>query len=228
MKRITYLFLLLLLTSCRESPTLEPNYFSTKFSVCNESLSICNSATGDYCLFGMKWGEGNNFATTGVNVLGPKIPGGTVTYSLHEKAETVSNHRQVDVPTQSFAELPSCAKGDITQAFRDWSRMANIQFEELPEDSESDIKIFVAEVSTRGNGFPNFSSPPCQVLAGHVILSPAYTSDCEVFYAYVLHEIGHVLGLGHSSANNIMGSISGNLDGLKAGDIAGIRQIYGE
>jgi len=39
---------------------------------------------------------------------------------------------------------------------------------------------------------------------------------------------GSDLGLGHSAGDNVMGSISMNRDGIQEGDIAGIRQIYGE
>ena len=106
--------------------------------------------------------------------------------------------------------------------------MANIQFEELPSDSDSDIKIFVADIISNGVGFTNFDVAPCIDLAGQITLDPGYTDDCELFYLYVLHELGHVLGLGHSSQDNIMGLISTTFDGLQEGDIEGLRQIYGE
>ena len=57
---------------------------------------------------------------------------------------------------------------------------------------------------------------------------PDFTDDCQVFSAYVLHEIGHVLGLEHSLRENIMGSIRRSLVGLQEGDIEGIQKIYGE
>ena len=212
--KIKYISLILLLVCCSEKQE-DISFSSSKFEDCNELLYNCNNARGDYCLFGFKWGMGNNFLNVGVNVEGPKIKGGIVSFSFQESPNRVSNHSEVDVPTLSFDQLPACgAKENIRRAFRDWSRVANIQFDELPEDSESDIKIFVAKVLTRGNGFPNFTSSLCQQLEGYVILSPDYTSDCQIFYAYVLHEIGHSLGLGHSSEDNLMGSIKTNLDGL--------------
>ena len=222
-----YLFLFILIISCREKEEVSTPALP-KFANCNNELSSCNDKIGGYCLFGFKWGEGNNFSAVGVDVEGPKMAGGKVTYSFQESPTTVSNHRQDDVPTVPFNNLPFCAKEKIRNAFIDWSSVANIEFEELSIDSESDIKIFVADISTRGNGFPNLTSTLCQQLAGHLILSPAYTSDCQIFYAYALHEIGHTLGLGHSDGENLMGSINTNLEGLKVGDIAGIRQIYGE
>lgn len=224
MKKILHLSILIFLISCTDGESPDPD----KFEECNSMLLHCTDLIGEYCLFGFKWGDGNNFAGIGQDAQGPKIPGGTVSFSFQELPNVVSNHLEVDVPTQSFAELPVCAKEKIRIAFNDWSSVANIQFEELEEDSESDIKIFVSDVTTYGNGFPNYALSPCTEIAGHVILSPKYTTDCEVFYAYALHEIGHCLGLGHSSEENLMGSIRTNLGGLKDGDIKGIKQIYGE
>ena len=233
MKYIVYLLIIISTFSCSGSDDdngvlccsvpVEEN----PFEICNSSLPTCDFE-GEYCLFGFKWGEGNDFANTGLDAEGPKISGGTISFSFQELPNMVSNHRQLDFPTVSFDELPGCAKELIRESFEDYSRVADIQFEELAEDSEADIRIFVAPVSTCGNGFPNYSSQPCQELAGNIILSPNFTTDCNVFHSYFLHELGHTLGLGHSSTDNIMGSINTNLDGLKEGDIKGIQQIYGE
>ena len=221
MKSTVQILLLVLFFGCSDSIDSIDRY-----AECNSSLPRCD-VTGEYCLFGYKWGEGNDFSNTGINVTGPQMAGGLVSYSFQESPTTVSNHRQRNVPTLSVEELPSCAKEKIRAAFTAWSNVANIQFEELPDDSDSDIKIFVAPVTTCGNGFPNYTSSPCNEIAGQLTLSPNVTENCDVFYSYVLHEIGDTLGLGHSARNNIMGSIQGN-DGLQEGDIKGIREIYGE
>jgi len=79
---------------------------------------------------------------------------------------------------------------------------------------DSDIKIYVADITTRGNGFPNLTSSLCQQLTGHLILCPNFTIDCRIFHLYVLHKLGHVLGLGHASSESVMAAISGRFDGL--------------
>ena len=158
MKNTFYLFLTLSIISCSKSSDNDISEANNSpFEECINSLPNCN-LRGEYCLFGFKWGEGNDFASTGNDVEGPKIPGGTVTYSLQELPNFVSNHEQVDLPTLSFDELPDCAKSVINGGFILYSTYANIQFEELPDDSDSDIKIFVAEVNTCGNGIPNFNT----------------------------------------------------------------------
>ena len=221
-----YLLLILLAIACSDPPEGLP-YESSEFVPCNDSLSMCDF-TGDYCLFGLKWGGDNDFSNVGPNAAGPQVSGGIISYSFQERPSEVSNHRQVGVPTQSFDMLPACAKEKIRMAFDSWSSVADLQFTELEDDQDADIEIYVAFISTGGAGFPNYTSTLCQQLAGHVILSPKYTEECDIFEAYVLHEIGHALGLGHSSTENLMGSINTNLGGLKPGDIEGIRQIYGQ
>ncbi len=61
-------------------------------------------------------------------------------------------------------------------------------------------------------------------IGGRQIISLA--SGCTT--GNTIHEIGHALGLGHSSGENLMGSINTNLEGLMTGDIKGIQAIYGE
>lgn len=201
--------------------------------VCNQVLidSGCGSLSGDYCLFGLKWGAGNNFEPTGANVAGPRLSGGLVTFSLQENAPEISNHQEQNLSTQSFTALPECSKDSIRAAFQKWSSVADIQFQELPEDSDADIRIYVADVMSGGNGFPNYSDETCQVLSGQVILDPTISEarTCDRFYLYALHEIGHALGLGHAVAGNVMSPGSGRrgVNELQPGDIEGIRQIYG-
>ena len=227
MKR--FLILALFFYSCNQSSESIP-FASDKYLSCNSIVGeSCPDREGDYCLFGFKWGDANDFYPRGIESSGPEIAGGVLTYSFHENAISVSNHRQEHVPALSFSSLPSCAREQITQAISDWGDVADISFHELSDDSEADIEIYAADVITGGSGFPRFVSSPCNELAGQMILSPTYTRNCRVFYRYVLHEFGHILGLGHSDPTNIMGTSLRNstLDVLQAGDSLGLLEIYG-
>ncbi len=228
-KKFAVLFIVALICNSCSDPE-EVVSSENPFAACVQFLGErCTALEGDYCLFGFKWGSESSFSTTGKDAEGPQKSGGTVTYSFQESQTTVNTHKELGVPTQSFSALESCAKGKIHRALRDWSTFANIEFEEQVDDSDSDIKFFVADVSTGGLGIPNINISNCGAIAGHVILSPKFTINCDVFYLYVLHETGHALGLGHSSSGAIMGVDVANtpFTGLQSGDIAGIRQLYG-
>ncbi|MEM6299208.1 MAG: matrixin family metalloprotease, partial [Bacteroidota bacterium] len=106
-----------------------------------------------------------------------------------------------------------------------------IEFEELPENSESDIKFYVADIIQSGIGYPNYTDFLCGELAGNVLIqSNLSINECEAFYLFALHETGHTLGLGHVTTSNIMSPNFFELDlqGLQRGDISGIKAIYGE
>ena len=204
---------------------------STQFSTCNSALSACSQGSGKYCLFGFKWGAENEFSLAGFDVEGPREAGGTVTYSFQNGSDALHTHRQVNVETKPFDDLPDCARDQIRRAMNDWAAVASVDFEEMPEGTDSNIRFFAADIFQSGIGYPNFSAGRCGTFSGNVILNPnsRYTT-CELFYNFVLHEVGHALGLGHVDSDNVMNAqqLFEHEDGLRSGDIEGIQALYGE
>lgn len=158
-------------------------------------------------------------------------PGGEISYSFQESNGLVNTHAQIDLPSQSFDELAPCAKDEIRNALATWSEVADISFVEEPQNSGSEIRFFVADIRQSGVGFPNFPEDPCNIMGGDMVIqTDLWTEDCEEMYLFFLHEIGHVLGLGHVGSANIMNasfSVFKELDGLASGDIRGIQELYG-
>lgn len=234
MKRLYFFILcILILVECRNDAcdlAYCIDHGSDRFLACSELQNACQPI-GDYCLFGFKWGTENEFSANGEETQGPQTPGGTVSYSFQKSALFVDNHRQENVPTLSFDLMPSCTEELVERAFEEWAQHANIQFEKMPDDNVSDIRIYVADSFRAGLGYPNFDNDDCNSIGGQILFNPNdlhFNHECGNFYLLALHEIGHVLGLGHSSSNNVMGFTTESFEGLQAGDIRGIQQIYGE
>lgn len=222
--------LVTLLASCSEDiPVINQ---SSKYAECNAALEACaGSPPGEYCLFGYKWGDQKSFTETGPGAQGPKASGGRITFSFQGKNGNVNTHRQINVPSESWDEILPCAQLAIRAAIFQWQEVADITFEELPANSESDIRFFAAGILQSAVGFPNYSEAPCNLLSGDVIFDAnSKEKSCIGFYINALHEVGHVLGLGHVDSNNIMaaGQSKFSLNGLQPGDIEGVQQIYGE
>ena len=215
-----------------EKPNNSPLNLSDQFIECNDNLQTCNASFGSYCLFGLKWGVTNPIPFSGPNVVGPKESGGTITFSFQEQHGLVNTHAQINLPSESFDNLPACAKTEIKNALAAWATEANLDFEQMPDNSDSDIKFFVADIRQSGIGYPNYSDDYCRALAGMVVIKKDLSiSNCNTLYNFFLHEIGHVLGLGHVNTNNIMNSdfsVFNSFNGLQAGDKLGIIQLYGD
>lgn len=229
-KRILLLAVGLLLVSCDSGEERQQGITSSQFSVCNNLLSACNQGNGSYCLFGYKWGNTNQFSPSGFDVEGPRETGGSVTFSFQNASNELNTHRQIDVAVRPFNELLDCARDQVRKAMNDWAAVSGIEFVEMAEGSDSDIRFFAADIVQSGIGYPNYEEGRCGAFSGNVIIKPnSRFSTCELFYRFVLHEIGHALGLGHVNSTNIMNPEILELhDGLQPGDIEGIRALYGE
>jgi len=194
-------------------------------------VTDCRNGSGNYCLNGFKWGNTNPLPIAGENIQGPQEPADTVTFSFQEENGVVNTHAQVDLPSRSFELLPTCVRSEVMNALDSWSSVANIAFKELPDNSESDIRFFVADIRQSGVGFPNFPDSPCNIMGGDLVIQTnIWTTNCDILRNFFLHEIGHVLGLGHVGTVNIMSSdftIIEDLEGLQSGDVEGIIQLYG-
>ena len=84
----------------------------------------------DFELFGTKWGAGSPFAG-GTDVTGPRLPGGTVTYSfMADGVDLAADTRAVgdNVAITSLGTFAPCFLDEIELAFGAWSAVADILF----------------------------------------------------------------------------------------------------
>lgn len=204
---------------------------SSQFAICNTLLAECVDGDGDYCLFGFRWGGVNPTTDAGYNAEGPQGPGAIMSYSFQERNGILNTHAQIDLPSLSFDRLPACAKDEIRNALAAWSAVAQLEFEEMPNNSETDLKFYVAEIRQSGIGYPNYVDPACTDMAGQIVIQADLDlGGCDALRNFFMHEIGHSLGLGHVRTTNIMSSdftVIESLNGLQEGDIQGAVQLYG-
>lgn len=106
-----------------------------------------------------------------------------------------------------------------------WQAIANITFVEKPGPDKTDVTIIKSDISQSGIGYPAYVGEPCSEIAGFLVLGSNY-SYYNYKFSLALHEIGHVLGLGHVTSENVMNP-NRTFQQLQPGDIAGIQSIYG-
>ncbi len=220
-----FLITILFLTACGDSDDSSPE--------CLPNLSVCNSE-GRFCTFGSKWGEDRIFSPAGNNTPGPGTTGGVVTYSFQDEGIELNFNDEMIISRDFDVHQIGCGKDMIREAFAAYSAVANIDFSEEPSSPNSDIRIFagIVEGSSRNGDITAFGIPPragsCVASSG-TMLFDSQTGSCHEFFLLALHEIGHALGLGHPGEGNIMspGPPDLTFTGLRAGDIEGIRSIYG-
>ncbi len=136
----------------------------------------------------------------------------------------------------------------IREAFAAWEAVANIDFVETTDSTNAGIRFgwdaidgpfrVVGEASYFGVSDNNFSTaaPRYSITKAEIRFDTAETwsasktppVNVSSLYSVALHEIGHAIGLAHSTdLQTIMYPTNTGLSALGTGDIDGIRVIYG-
>jgi predicted Zn-dependent protease len=181
-------------------------------------------------------------AVTGVPWLDP----GHLTLSFAPDGTRIAAH-QSNLFDALDAQTPTADwQREILRAFQTWASHANVNVSFEPDSGAEfgtpgptqgdarfgDIRIGARPMSAE---VLSVSVPHDPFLsgtwAGDVLLNSSYAfdaSDADLF-STMLHEAGHVLGLGHSAdPNSVMFSHANRVHtGLSAGDIAAIQALYG-
>lgn len=126
----------------------------------------------------------------------------------------------------------------VRSAFDAWEAVSLIDFVEVPDDFDVNIRIGDIEI----DGFPMPGETTTLGTAQSWTISQIYVAaqvyfdvdayeDRATYYQVALHEIGHAIGFDHSNnPADTMYFLSNpeNASGrLSAGDIAGVQQLYG-
>jgi len=198
------------------------------------------TAPEDFVTAGGKWGPSGTFGTTG----------GTVTWSI--VGAGASNTTGFEFFSGTTVAMSSFLSFDftavLTQAFAAWSAFADVNFVQVA-DGGGDMGTGLSAMIRIGGGFID-GRPP----SGTSVLARAYSPvtagnaqnfansgdmvfdsgegtfwTASSFLAVATHEIGHALGLRHTSvAGSLMEPFySPSITSPQADDIAGIRTIYG-
>lgn len=178
-----------------------------------------------YLISGQKWGDPTGYTS-----------GGQVTWSFATTVgDLISFDYQITEP--EFRNL-------IRDAFATWEAYLDIDFVEVSDSSSVDIRLgwdaIDGQSGTLGEAIYTYqytTSEYDSLTQAEIRFdwAESWTSDedytggiYENFYAVALHEIGHALGLGHSTdPNTLMYAYLSTQTDLTASDILGGQIIYG-
>ena len=163
----------------------------------------------------LKWGD----TTLGT-------PSGTITWSV-DYGDALNF-----APGYSQADFDAA----LISAFDAWENVASIDFQMVPFGDPADVVVGAASLGgAAGIAEYTFDGNPglSEIFSGTVTFNSDLTwtpygqPGGVDFFAVALHEIGHIIGLGHvNDTSEIMNPVI-YADDLGSGDIAGAQFLYG-
>ena len=188
------------------------------------SLPQDEHGTGAYNLNGVRWE---------IDPLVHQV-GSTVTWSI-ATTNFLADYVSFDafITNQAFEDV-------IRAAFDAWELVTNIDFIETSDSASVDVRIGYEDLDGAGGtlGVANYSWDYTDTLVEsfisfdlsetwHFLTTPSGSGTSA--YLVALHEIGHVLGIGHSSdSGSVMAPyLNSSLTGLTQDDILAVQAIYG-
>jgi Ca2+-binding RTX toxin-like protein len=171
-----------------------------------------------FILTGPKWGS----STYGTGI--------TVTWSFADfnldpqLAETYGGYPDFD------ATITGSFRDTVRSIFQAWDALTGINFVEVADSTSSQIRVGQNGIDGSGG---KIALATCWTNGGGSIIQATIEFDSDafndpnVFYLAGLHELGHVIGLGHSSSSaDLMFPIISGQRGLSVDDIRGARTLY--
>lgn len=123
----------------------------------------------------------------------------------------------------------------LQAAFDTWETVASIDFQMVASGSPADVTVTSADLGgAAGLAYFRFEDTPglSRILEGEITFNTLlnwapFGSGGADFFAVALHEIGHIIGLGHVNDPNEIMNPTVFADSLGPGDIAGAQFLYG-
>ena len=196
---------------------------------------------------GSKWGAGTLYSP-GVDANGPRLPGGTVTYSFMASGVSMGSHSGPSLALTSLPGYQACFLSEIRDAFSAWSAVANIQFVEVPDNGVPfDAAGALGDIRIGAHAFDGawgvlahaYFPPPGGVSAsGDIHFDRDESWSCSAGPGVIgvgvvaTHEIGHAIGLNHETRLERTALMNPYYNPniasmLLADDISGAAALYG-
>lgn len=215
------------LSGCEDD---EPEVLQASAMECTDHLFECSEfENNSYCLLGARFGGNGTEFGIGPEADGQMSPGGEITWAFAREGVTYNSFvaSTIQLNATDPEDLPSCIPESVSTSFEDWEDVCDISFTEINDFEAADIQvIFGGLLPAIGLGFPENDEAECESFSSSIFLNTSQI-DCNNAKFIALHEIGHVLGLGHVGSNNIMNPGLLDLTELQEGDIEGAQVIYG-